>query len=111
MSRSALVTGAAQGMGRAIALRLARDGLNVAINDINSNAIQLNDIQKTIEKMGQKSIVITADVSNEKAVSAMMKNVVKELGSLDVAIANAGICPIKPLIEITADEWDTVLAT
>ncbi|CAF0905962.1 unnamed protein product [Adineta steineri] len=111
MSRSALVTGAAQGMGRAIALRLARDGLNVAINDINSNTMQLNEIQKTIEKMGQKSIVITADVSNEKAVSTMMKNVVKELGSLDVAIANAGICPIKPLIEITADEWDTVLAT
>jgi meso-butanediol dehydrogenase/(S,S)-butanediol dehydrogenase/diacetyl reductase len=84
MSRNALVTGAARGIGRAIALRLARDGLNVAVNDINANSAQLNDTLKQIEKIGQKSMAVTADVSNDKAVETMMKNAAKELGSLDV---------------------------
>ncbi len=54
MSRNALITGAAQGIGRAIALRLARDGLNVAVNDININSAKLNDTQKGIEKNRSK---------------------------------------------------------
>ncbi len=86
MSRNTLVTGAAQGMGRAIALRLARDGFNVAVNDIGTNSTKLNDTQKEIEKIGRKSIAIIADVSNEKEVETMMKNAAKELGSLDVWI-------------------------
>ncbi|CAF1454454.1 unnamed protein product [Adineta steineri] len=105
MFRIALVTGAARGMGRAIALRLARDGLNVAVDDINLNSTELTDTQKEIEKLVRKSFVIIADGSNEKAVEIMMKNVAKELG-----MANDGVCPIQSLIEITADEWDRVLA-
>lgn len=84
MSHNALVTGAARGIGRAIALRLARDGLNVAVNDINANSTELNDTQKQIEKIGRKSFAITADVSSDKAVETMVQNTAKELGSLDV---------------------------
>ena len=84
MSRIALVTGAARGIGRGIALRLARDGLNVVVNDINVNCDQLNDTRKEIEKLGRKSLTIIADVSNEKEVQTMVKNVTKELGSLNV---------------------------
>lgn len=84
MSRSVLITGAAQGIGRAIALRLARDGLNVAVNDIETNSARLHSTQKEIEKIGRKSVAISADVSNEKAVKSMMQNAAKELGSLDV---------------------------
>lgn len=92
MSRNALVTGAARGIGRAIALRLARDGLNVAVNDINANSAELNDTQKAIEKIGRKSLAITADVSNDKAVETMMKNASKELGSLDVRKFQVFVC-------------------
>lgn len=84
MSKNALVTGAAQGIGRSIALRLAKDGFNVAVNDINANSAELNNVQKAIEEIGRKSISITADVSIEKEVESMMKNVATQMGSLDV---------------------------
>jgi meso-butanediol dehydrogenase/(S,S)-butanediol dehydrogenase/diacetyl reductase len=73
MSRNALVTGAARGIGRAIALRLANDGLNVAVNDIKACSTELADIQKAIEKIGRKSIAITADISHDKSVETMMQ--------------------------------------
>ncbi len=84
MSRNALVTGAARGIGRAIAVRLARDGLNVAVNDIKENSEGLNDVQKAIEKIGRKSVAITGDVSNDKDIENMVKNTANKLGGLDV---------------------------
>ena len=84
MSRNVLVTGAARGIGRAIALRLAKDGLNVAVNDIKANNDQLQDTQKEIEKIGRKSAAIIADVSQDKEVEAMMQKTAQQLGSLDV---------------------------
>ncbi|CAF5062930.1 unnamed protein product [Rotaria sp. Silwood1] len=110
MFRNALVTGAAQGIGRAIALRLARDGLNVAVNDIKASSSGLNKVQKEIEKMGRKSVAITADVSVDKAVETMMQNAAKKLSSLDVVVANAGIAQVKPIIDITTEDWDKMFA-
>ncbi|CAF4604849.1 unnamed protein product, partial [Rotaria sp. Silwood2] len=100
MSRNAIVTGAARGIGRAIALRLARDGLNVALNDIKASSSGLNMVQQEIEKMGRKSVAITADVSVDKDVETMMQNAAKELGSLDVVVANAGIAQAKWIVDI-----------
>ncbi|CAF1233993.1 unnamed protein product [Adineta ricciae] len=93
-----------------IALRLARDGLNVAVNDINVNSDQLNDTRKEIEKLGRKSLSVIADVSNEREVQTMVKNVAKEMGSLNVMVANAGIAPVKALLEMPADDWDKVMS-
>ncbi|CAF3768628.1 unnamed protein product [Rotaria sordida] len=111
MSRNALVTGAARGIGRAIALRLARDGLNVAINDTAARSSELNSVRQEIETIGRKSTSIIANVSVDKEVKAMMQNVVKELGGLDVMVANAGIAHVKQLIDVTAEEWDNMFAT
>jgi len=92
MSRNVLVTGAARGIGRAIALRLARDGLNVAVNDVQANSGELNETQKTIEKIGRKSVALIADVSDDKAVETMVKNTASELGSLDVGFFLSEFC-------------------
>jgi meso-butanediol dehydrogenase / (S,S)-butanediol dehydrogenase / diacetyl reductase len=85
MTRNALVTGAARGIGRAIALRLARDGLNVCVNDIRVNSSALAEIRREIESLGQKSVATTADVSIDTEVEAMMQHTAKVFGSLDVS--------------------------
>lgn len=86
MTRTALVTGAARGMGHAIALRLANDGFNIAVNDIEASSSDLQQVQQEIEGLGRKSIAITADVSDSKSVEQMMQEVAEKLGSLDVCI-------------------------
>ena len=86
MIRTGLVTGAARGIGRAIALRLAKDGLNVAVNDIQANSSNLEKVQQEIEKIGRKSIALIADVSDSKSVEKMMQEAAEKLGSLDVCI-------------------------
>ncbi|TFK66468.1 NAD-binding protein [Pluteus cervinus] len=108
----ALVTGAAQGIGRGIALRLADDGFDVAINDITSKAEALALVQEEIKTRasakGHKisTLVVLADVSKEDQVEKMVGDVVKELGGLDVMVANAGVCLWTSILETTAEEWD-----
>ncbi|KAF5346154.1 hypothetical protein D9758_009949 [Tetrapyrgos nigripes] len=108
--RIALVTGAAQGIGRGIALRLAKDGLHVAINDIPSKLDVLASVSKDIEAMGMKSSVHPADVSQEEEVRKMVEEVVETHGGLDVMIANAGIAINKPLMETSVEEWDRIFS-
>ena len=85
MSRNALVTRAARGIGRAIALRLAKDGLNICVNDIKANSSALTEVRREIENIGQKSVATIADVSIDTEVEAMMQTTVKAFGSLDVS--------------------------
>ncbi|CAF3596408.1 unnamed protein product [Rotaria sp. Silwood1] len=85
MIHTGLVTGAARGMGRVIALRLARDGLNVAVNDVQTSSSDLEKVQQEIEQIGRKSIAITADVSQNESVEKMMHETVQKLETLDAA--------------------------
>ncbi|KAJ7349640.1 hypothetical protein DFH08DRAFT_742192 [Mycena albidolilacea] len=104
---TALVTGAAQGIGRAIALRLAADGFDVAINDIASKAAQLDGVKDEIIAAGRRSAVFGGDVSVDADVKAMVAGVVEALGGLDVMVANAGICRARAsLLDISPEEWD-----
>ena len=80
----AIVTGAAQGIGRAISLRLADDGFDVAINDIQSNKANLEAVGAEIAAKGRRTTLIIADVTDEGEVKGMIDQVVQELGGLDV---------------------------
>lgn len=80
----AIVTGAAQGIGKAIALRLCEDGFDVAVNDIPSNQTNLDLLVVEIKQKGRKSYGIIADVSVEEEVKTLIDTTVKELGGLDV---------------------------
>ncbi|SJK98576.1 related to 3-oxoacyl-[acyl-carrier-protein] reductase FabG [Armillaria ostoyae] len=107
----ALVTGSARGMGRAIALRLASDGFNVALNDIASQKDNLEALRGEIEDLGKKAFIYIADVSKEDEVKAMVDETVEGLGRLDVMVANAGICPgVSGLMDTTAEQWDHIFA-
>ena len=88
-TKVALVTGAAGGLGRVIALRLAEDGFDVAVNDI-SGTPKLDGLVQEIESKGQRSLGIPADVSLESEVETMVQKVVQELGSLDVVSCLVG---------------------
>ncbi|KAH0578857.1 hypothetical protein H2248_003049 [Termitomyces sp. 'cryptogamus'] len=104
----ALVTGAARGIGRAIALRLADDGFDVAVNDI--SATDLEALVEEIKSKQRKSSFYVADVSIEEQVKNLIRNVVECHGSLDVMVANAGIAVWKPFLETTEADWDKLLA-
>lgn len=110
-TRVALVTGAARGIGRGIALRLAADGLDVAVNDVEANSDELADVADEIAALGRRSTTAVADVSDAQSVETMVERVTGELGALNVMVANAGIANVKPLLETTPDEFDRVMST
>jgi len=107
-ARIAIVTGGAQGIGRAIALRLADDGLDVVISDIQSQLPRLEGVAADIVAKGRRSLAIVADVAQEKDVNELVAQVVSKFGGLDVMVANAGISVINSILETTMEEWDRV---
>lgn len=108
MSKVAIVTGSGRGIGRGIALRLASDGFDVVVNARNS--ANAEKVAKEIEALGRSSIAIAGDVSNEKDVNNIFEQTVKKFGKLDVLVANAGICTVKPAVEMTSAEWDQIFS-
>jgi len=110
MTRVGIVTGAAQGIGRSIALKLATDGIDVGVNDISSKQDELKKLVEEIEAMGRKAIAIPGDVSKEAEVQDMVKKTVDALGGLDVMVANAGIYKAHSILDVP-DEWfDKIMA-
>ncbi|PWG00382.1 SDR family oxidoreductase [Levilactobacillus bambusae] len=102
--KKAYVTGGAQGLGKAMALGLAEAGADVAIVDINGDKAA-EAAQEIAAATGQKTISVKTDVTNQDEVEAMVKTVVKELGGLDAAFNNAGMCLNVPAAEMTYDQW------
>jgi len=80
----ALISGSAQGLGRSISLRLARDGFDIALNDVLSKRDQVRAVADDIEKIGRRTLLVPADVTVDGEVKGMVRDVVKELGGLDV---------------------------
>lgn len=106
--RNALITGAGQGIGKAIALSLAEYGCNVAINDLNGELAQ--KVAMEAVNLGRKGIAIVGDVTSNSEVTRMFKEAVTQLGNVDIVVNNAGIILKCPFWEITEDQWDKVMS-
>src|SRR5512143_896148 len=104
----ALVTGAAQGIGRDIALGLAADGADVAICDVNLEAAQ--QTAGEIEAKGRKSLALKANVASSADVTAMIEQVVEKFGRIDILVNNAGITRDGLLLRMKDEDWDLVLS-
>lgn len=105
-NKSVLVTGAGQGIGRGIALRLATDGAHIALVDLQEDKI--SEVKKEIEALGVKAATFTADVSQRDQVFAAVDHAEKELGGFDAIINNAGIAQVKPLADVTPKDMDKI---
>ncbi|EOB8828504.1 3-oxoacyl-[acyl-carrier-protein] reductase [Staphylococcus aureus] len=110
MTKSALVTGASRGIGRSIALQLAEEGYNVAINYAGSKE-KAEAVVEEIKAKGVDSFAIQANVADADEVKAMIKEVVSQFGSLDVLVNNAGITRDNLLMRMKEQEWDDVIDT
>lgn len=105
----ALVTGSSRGIGRAIAIALAKDGYDVCINFIEREDKALT-AKAEIEALGGKSVIYRADVADQAQVKSMFSFVEKELGPVDVLVSNAGIAGQKQIQDLTLDAWNRFLA-
>ena len=109
MARLALVTGAARGIGRAVALELARNGFDVAVN-FNRSAEAAEALVKEIEALGVRTGAFQADVSDREQAEALFKKVREALGPVEVLVNNAGITRDTLLMRMKPEDWDAVLS-
>lgn len=108
--RTALVTGASTGIGRAIALAFAQAGAKVIINHLGREG-QAREAVQEIEALGARAWAVEADVSRASDVARMAEQIQRDCGLVDVLVNNAGIIQEKPFLETTEDDWDRMLST
>ena len=104
----ALITGAARGIGRAIALSLAKRGADIAVADISSESAR--ETAAEIASLGVKAVPVALDVSKSSEVSGAIEGVVKEFGRLDIVVNNAGITKDGLILRMKEDDWDAVIS-
>lgn len=105
--KTALVTGAGSGIGRGIAHLFAREGANVAVNDIYPE--KAKETVKEIERSGRKAIAVPADVAEFAQVQRMVQTAIGDFGRLDILVSNAGIAPTVAFHEMTPEAWDRMI--
>ncbi len=105
----ALITGSSRGIGAAIALRLAEDGFDIALNDLNESMFENNDIVEKIKEKGVKCQCFCADVSNYAQCEEMVNAVKESLGGFDVLVNNAGITKDGLMARMSEEQYDMVI--
>ncbi len=106
--RVAIVTGSGRGIGRAVALALARDGARLVINDVGDPA-PAQAVVAEIEALGSSAVVVLGDISQSTEVSALVERTVEHFGQVDILVNNAGIARDNLLLRMSDSEWDQVL--
>src|SRR4051812_887644 len=106
--KNALVTGSSRGIGRAVAVALARAGADVALN-YRTRAADASDAQSEIAGLGRRCIAVQADVGRSSGVERLMDAVRTDLGHIDILVNNAGIARVQTIEEITEKDWDELL--
>ena len=106
----ALVTGASRGIGKEIALELARQGADVIVN-FAGNEAKAQEVVEQIVSLGRKALAIRCDVANSEDVSAMMKTVIEAFDKIDILVNNAGVTRDNLLMRMKEEEWDSVINT
>jgi 3-oxoacyl-[acyl-carrier protein] reductase len=107
--RVALVTGASRGIGKAIAIALARAGADVGVNYLHREAEAQQTVAE-INALGRRAVAVQADVSNSAEVSRLVASVEAELGPIDILVNNAGVIRLQPLQEITERDFDELIS-
>lgn len=110
MAKTAIVTGSSRGIGAAIAMRLAKDGCNIALNDVNEGMFENNDIVEKIRGLGVECEVFCADVSSYSACEEMVKKIKERFGTIDVLVNNAGITRDGLMARMPEEQYDLVIA-
>src|SRR5229473_2353143 len=110
MKKTAIVTGASRGIGRAVAKRLAQDGFAVVVNYL-SNAGEAEEVVAEIKGICGEAIAVKADVANQTEVEQLFEQTMKKFGSVDVVVHNSGIMPLSPIGKSDVELFDKVIAT
>ena len=107
--KTAVVTGAARGIGKAIALKLAEHGANVAFTDLEYND-SAKELEKQLQDIGVKAKAYASDASKYEETQEIVDEIQKEFGSIDILVNNAGITQDTLMMRMTEQQWDTVIA-
>ncbi|OUM93301.1 MAG: 3-ketoacyl-ACP reductase [Firmicutes bacterium ZCTH02-B6] len=107
--QAAIVTGAARGIGRAIALALAREGAAVVVN-YRAQAQAAEEVARLIRDMGSDAVAVQADVTDPEAARALVAATIARWGRADILVNNAGVAMYRLLLDTTVEEWDEVMA-
>ena len=110
LTKSVIVTGASRGIGRTVAIRLARDGFAVVVNYA-GNATKADEVVAEIKTAGGQAIAVQADVANAADVDRLFKEAMDRFGGINVVVNSAGIMPLSPIAEGDLDLFDKVIAT
>lgn len=106
----AIVTGSAQGIGRAVALRLSNDGFSIMLADIAAQQAAMEEVVAQIIATGRQAHCVAVDVSNQDQVEASIVETVKVFGELNVMVANAGILDTTPVLKISLEQWEKTMS-
>ncbi len=110
MSKTAVITGSSRGIGAAVALRLAKDGFNIALNDLNEGMFENNTIVNDIRALGVEAEIFCADVSRYDQCESMVKAIKERFGTIDALINNAGITRDCLMARMSEEQYDTVIS-